>query len=345
MGSIFGGGSESEPGFPRELRNIADLIAGNFPGAPGLLADMYAGGMAVPANDFFGVLANQWGPLAQAGFQGGDITRQLASGLTSQGLYGAGQLANQAMGAAQGGQSLLANQGGFMDAANAFAGGINTANTGFGQAAGRFNPAFQQLQGAFGGANQFLQEMLAPTAMNEQFQYALQNQVLPQVRSAYAARGLGTSGIGAGAESEATANLANQFDARRFAQGQQALATIGDLSGVQGSLASGLGNLASLQGNLGVAASQVPGSILNQFMQANNLGVQGALGAQQAQMGPLQLAGLGAGLYNQGLDMGLRSFGNLYNTARAPQTLGVNLLGGSAGTFSNPIFTAFGIPY
>src|SRR5947207_3597890 len=92
----------------------------------------------------------------------------------------------------------------------------------------------QQLLGAvpeaLGGAEQYFREAFGPTAMDPFFERATERAVQPH-RSEFAARGLGDTGVEAGAEARLRSNLSEQF-----AQGQ-----LGMQAGAPGLLTSTAG--------------------------------------------------------------------------------------------------------
>lgn len=313
--SASGGGSKR----PTYTRPGGDFLgSGQYPfggdaastaGLPGYFGDVGAQGM-YPVQQLFGGFGN----LLNAANAGGTGLRDLASQASNQAYGNQMGLANQAYGAAGQSQDLSQLAPQFMGAAQQFAQGINSAQSQFGK--------------AYGAAGQTLQNVMNPTAYNPIYQNAINNQLNPQINSAYAARGLATSGPAAEALSAGARDLSNQFAQRQFGEQLQAQ--------------QGLGQLAQGGGNLASQASLLPGQIFNQFQQGYGQGLQNTGYAQQAQLGPLQGLGLGGSVFQQGLDMPFKTAQGIYDTTRAPlQAFGSfingvpNITGGNRGFLSS----------
>lgn len=321
--------NQSKVGYPNELRQIADMVGGNTadqgPNSPSLLKDAYWGGISPSAETLFPYL-QQWAPqLLDAAGLGGSALRGLSSQATenayNQNSYMAGQAANL----------LMSPNYDWMGAANHYAQGIDSAVKGQNGTNG----------GSFGPSG--LSERVANAALGAQPQWQsdIYNRAIadarPQVRSAFSARGLGGSGAAARGEDDAIQRITDQQAQQDVQNRIGALGVASQAAGQAGQESGQWGQIGLGRGQLSLAASQMPGQIQGQFL-ANLL--QG----QQAQGGPMNALGTGTQLFQQGLQMPLQTFNNLYQTSRAPQTTAVNLLGGSAGTFNNPIGGKMGIP-
>lgn len=319
--------NQSKVGYPNELRQLADMIGGNVPdpNTPSLLKDAYWGGNSPSAETLFPYL-QQWAPqlLDSAGL-GGSALRGLSAQATenayNQNSYMAGQAANL----------LMSPNYDWLGAANHYAQGIDSAVKGQNGAGG----------GSFGPSG--LSERVANAALGAQANWKKDiydraiSDARPQVRSAWSARGLGGGGASIRGESDTIQRITDDMTQRDVANRNQSLGVAAQAAGQAGQESSQWGQIGLGRGQLSLAASQMPGQVQGQFL-ANML--QG----QQAQGGPMNALGTGNQLFQQGLQMPLQTFNNLYQTSRAPMTTGVNLLGGSAGTFNNPIGGKMGIP-
>lgn len=320
--------NQSKVGYPSELRRIADMIGGNTsdPNAPSLLNDAWWGSSSVPDKDLFGTLG-AWAPeLLSQSWQGGKALGQLGAEATNNGYYGSQGLANMAFG--------LAANDGWQNASNQFAqklhGAINGTNIGGGQGGGSFGPSG-------------LSERVANEALNAQAKWKgdIYDRAIadarPQARSAWSSRGMGGGGASIRGEEDMIQRVTDQMTQQDVQNRIASLGVAANAAGQAGSESVGWGNIGLGRGSLALQASQLPGQVQGQFL-------QNMLQAQQAQGAPLSMLGTGAQLFQQSQQMPLSTFNNLYQTSRAPQTTAVNLLGGSAGTFNNPIGGKMGIP-
>lgn len=302
MGSVFGGpaGSGGQK-FPSWTRAGNDYIVGGTgnpnaqPGDPGYFNSgfgRYAQGAEhqLPPELLYGGLPN----VMNAANSGGSAIRGLAGQLSPEAIQAMQQYAGGAGGVAGNVGNLAGQEGNFLDASNQFAQGINHAQS--------------QFQTAYGGADKILSDVMDPTAYNSLYQSSY-NRALPDIRASMATRGVTSSGVGASAERDYGLRLNDQFAER---QRQEQLAAAGLV-----------GNLADRGGQLGVAASQVPGAVYSQFMQGNNSALQAYLQAQQASLGPLQAAGIGSDLFTKGVELPLGASTDIGNIAFEPgKTLG-----------------------
>lgn len=323
MSSIFSGGPESETKRPGYTRPGGDFLGeGKFPGNAQGYGDLtglggYFGdaGMAsmFPYQQMYGGLQQNF-PNIQ---QGGNFFSQLGLGGTGQGYMNTSGLAQQAMG--QGGQigNLMGLQGNALDAANFYAQKMNPGING------------TNMQGGSGAGQQVMNAALAAPA---QFQTDIYNRAhaaaLPQVRASYSARGLGTSGQAAQGEQDFTQRLADQFAQEAVQARLGALNVAASGAGTAAGEASNFGNIGVQRGQLALQGAQMPGAILNQFLQGQNLGLQGLGAAGQQQFQPLQLAGLGAGVWGQGQQFPLDYTNTLYQASRQPFNWLANFING-----------------
>lgn len=318
--------NQSKPGYPAELRQMADLIGGRAGAdAPSLLKDMYYGNSSPSAESLFPMLS-QWAPQLLGGAaQGGSALRGLSSQATENGYNASANMAGQA------GNYLMNPSYDWLGASNQFAQGINSAIHGTnGTGGGSFGPSglsAQVAQAALGAQPQW-QKQIYDRAIAD---------ARPQMRSAFSSRGMGNSGGAIRGEEDAIQRITDQQAQQDVQNRIQSLGVASNAAGQAGQESSQWGNIGLGRGQLSLQGAQLPGQVQGQFL-ANLL--QG----QQAQGAPLNMLGTGSQLYQQGLQMPLQTFNNIYQTSRAPETLGVNLLGGSAGTFNNPIGGKMGIP-
>lgn len=325
MGSSVG--SRSRPDLPQAFGWLSGLVGGQSPLAQeqgvGLPYDLlFAGGGFNPdsplsAANLYGAgspFAQNFGPLQTAGFQGGDILRQLGAAETQRALVGAQNLTG-AQQALAGGMAGL-NPADFLSASASFGRGINQGLNTFGD--------------TIGSAQQALTDVMNPTQQNSLFANAA-NLLTPRVRAAFSARGLGASGAAVEEEGSQLRQLADSFAIRQAQERQQALQTLGGLAGGQGSL--------------GVAGAQVPGQVFQQLAQGGALQQQALAAALQGNLAPLQALASGGQVFQQGLDMGLQNFNNLLALRNMPMSMATPLLGAVTGQVSSPRFlSALGIP-
>lgn len=275
---------------PFDLTDLSQL--GNL---GGFFGDVNAQQM-FPAQQLFGGFGN----LLNAANTAGSGIRDLTSQALGPAFGNSMNLASMAAG--QAGQNL--NPSGYIDASQQLAQNLNRAGSSFQQGLANAGQGFQS-------ASQVLQNSLNPAEMNPFFQYQLHNQVLPQVDASQAARGLLTSGPGAQAENEATQQLANSFSQQQM---QQQLGALGAQQQAIGQFAP----LAGGQAQLGYQGGLLPGQVYNQFESGLGQGLQNTGLAQQAQLGPLQALGLGAGTFQQGLNIPFQTAQGIYGATRNP---------------------------
>lgn len=342
-----GGGSKGKVGFPHELNYLGNLIGGKSgdPYAPSLDKELYYsmggyGGYGVGQKDLYGWLGQNAMPILQAAGLGGSMTRQLAADETNRGYGQSANLANR--------MSNTFNNPGWMDMTQYYAGGIGPAiqgtnfpgvggSGGGGGGGGSWGPTGKSLQ-------------VADAALNAQanWQKDIYDRAIadarPAVAASYSARGLGSSGMAARGEQDAIQRITDDMTQRDVQNRINSLGVAASAAGNAGqegvgwgNVGVGWGNVGLGRGNLAMEATRLPAQVQGQF-------IQNQLAAQQGQANPMALLGQGSQLFNMGLQMPMQSFQNIYNTSRAPLQLGVNLLGGTAGTFSDPILTKMGIP-
>lgn len=318
------GSSSSRQSFPSWTAPFSRFAwTGAAPGGPGhtpapeggLIGDYWQGQQAMPSDQAFAGLGG-YIPAAQ---QAGGMAQQLGAGATQQGYDNLMALGAQGWGPLQQMQGMagLAPQG--MDASNYF---LNHGVT----------PAVQggNVQGAMGAGQQVVDASLktAQQLPGEAYQRVVAD-ALPEVRSSYSARGLGSSGEAARGEQDYIARTRDNLFQQDVANQVAALGTGASASGAAASQAIGAQNAAIGRGQLGYQAAHAPGDILSQFQ-----GIAGApLDAMQQFAGlqgaPLGLVGQGLDLYNQGLSLPLQYQQQLYNFTRSP---GLDMLGAMSGT-------------
>lgn len=164
----------------------------------------------------------------------------------------------------------------------------------------------------------------------------------PQVRSSWAARGMGDSGAAINAESNQAQQLADQFAQRANAEKnnflQTAVGSEGANASFQGALNSALANMYGSQVQGAVAGTEAPARIFSTMQGGIGQGIQNigaALGQylQPMQMNQAGLAGLG-----QALNLPVAYQQQLYNFFRSPQTqlMGVPSSTGQQSLGSHP---------
>lgn len=296
-----GQSQSGHPGVPTWARGLADYLYG--PQGP-LQSGTQAGQQFLGPASLF----PQFAGLLNPALTGGGAQRNLAAGLTNQGIGATQNIAGQSANAAGQVGQLNSMVPGLFGAANDFAGNINQAE------GGAFLPAI-------GAANQSLQNVMNPTMYNPLFRNYATN-LATGINADFSSKGLGSSGASSAAISTGVGNLADQFAERQFQEQNQAQNT--------------LGSLGSQFANTGVAGAQLPGQIYGQFMQGANLG-QNALGqAGQNQLLPLQAAGMGAEQYWQGINNPLSVLSKIFGIGQNPLETALGGITGTTGGISVP---------
>lgn len=280
----------------------------------GLINDALWGSTALPSWDAFAGLAGQIPNAQLAGSQ----TRQLGADATSQGYNSLMALGGNVWGPLAQTQQIAGLAGPGMDVANYYLQGVNRASGG------------TNVQGAMGAGQQVVDAALGAyrALPAEAYQRVVQD-ALPEVRSSYSARGLGTSGEAARGEQDYIQRTRDALHQQDVANQIAALGTGASAAGAAASQAIGAQQAAIGRGNLGLQASYAPGNILEQFqgLAGNQLGYMGqAAGLQGA---PLSLLGQGLDLYGNALGLPLQYQQALYNFTRQPQ---LDLLSQLSGT-------------
>lgn len=322
MSSIFSGGPESETKRPGYTRAGGDFLGeGKFPGHTQGYGDLggYGGyfgdvGLAsmFPYQNMYGGLQN--GP-TQAQL-GGNFFSQLGLGGTGAGYRDTSALARGAMGF--GGQinDTLSLQNNALAAANYYA--------------QQMTPAIQgtNMGGQSGAGQQIMNAGLNFGADLKDIQNRAIAEGLPQVRASYSSRGLGTSGEAARGEQDYVQRISDQMAQEAIQARLGGLGIASQGANIAAGEAANFGNIGLGRGNLALQGSQMPMSVLNQMLQGQNLGIQGygAIGQQQFQ--PLQLAGLGAGVWGQGMQFPLDYTNTLFAASRQPQNWLANFING-----------------
>lgn len=337
MSSIFSGGAESETKRPGYTRPGGDFLGeGKWPGSRqgyGDLAGMggYFGdvGLAAmfPYQQMYGGLQQNF-PNVQAG---GNFFSALGLGGSGQGYQNTSFLADQGRGTAQWATGILPQT---MDT-------LGLQNNALAAA----NYYAQQLAPAIRGSN-----MGGGTGAGQQVMSAAQNfntneladiqrraiaEGLPQVRASYSARGLGTSGEAARGEQDYVQRISDQMAQEAIQARLQGLGIMSQGASTAANEAAQFGNIGLGRGNLALQGSQLPMNVLNQMLQGQGLGMQnfnqmGQLQslAGQMQFQPLQLAGLGAGVWGQGMQFPLDYTNTLFAASRQPFNWLANFING-----------------
>lgn len=357
LGSVLGGqsvgqGSEPPP-WVRDLLGGAflrgpaqDFTAGggfpNFtPGSPmGPISDVTAGMNGMPGSTLFGGYG-QWPAMAQGA---GQMFNQMG---TQGGMNAYG--ANASLGLNQ----MSDPNGG--NANNSWLGSLTRPS--YGAAMDYAGPAYGMISGRTGGQPSAFSGAAEPAALSQMANTGpngdIYNRTLamltPQVRSSYAARGLGGSGVAANAESTQAQQLADSFAQRAM---QERIGLLGQAVGGEGANASmtgALGNTAAsmlntrLNGSLN--AARLPGQVLNDFMGVTGQNIGNSNSLAGLNMTPLQAGMQGQNLSMQGLQEPIALANQLYSLTRSPY---LSLL--QAGSGASPLGRAdsyrgiFGIP-
>jgi hypothetical protein len=355
VSSIFSGGPEGETKRPGYTRGPGEFLGGNeFPydtggygpaldQRPGYFGDVGLGQMFPYQNLYGGIQQNY--PNIQ---RGGQYFADLGLQGTTHGQQSTTDLANQAWGNAGWAGAQLPQTSNLMalampafGVANQFAQGLSPAIHGLNTQGG--SGAGQQAMGAgrqaMGVGQQVLNAGLGFGADLADIQQRAIAEGLPQVRASYSARGLGTSGEAARGEQDYVQRISDQMAQEAIqarlgglgiaAQGAnaygQGAGVVGQGAGVAANEAAAFGNIGLGRGALSAQAAQLPGSVLNQFLQGQGQGLQnfGQVGniltqAGQQQFQPLQLAGLGAGVWGQGQQFPLDYANTLFQASRQP---------------------------
>ena len=293
--------------------------------------------------DFFKAAGEMLGPSGYGAF--GDMLSGYAAGPASQMFAGPGQgggwgdsiqqtqdaskyFANNSMNIMQNAQPAMNNlnmmaYNGAQDSA-----GYNALNGAFLEQGGR---GFNQLMGLVGGGGQDSQMGEAGRAAmaasnnvgpdSELYKSTL-SFLTPQVRSAYSARGLGTSGQAASAEADQARQLADSFAQRANTERNQFLNTA---VGSEGVGAQRYGT--QMQG--ATAATEAPSRIFSTMQGGLGQGIQNIGNATGQYLQPMQMNQAGMGNFGQAQQMPLSYQQSIYNYLRSPQT---QLLGIPSGT-------------
>lgn len=322
MSSIFSGGAESETKRPNYTRPGGDFLGGgklpygyDDPSQLNALGGYFgdAGLSAMfPYQGLYGGL-QQGFPRVQ---QGGDLFSMLGLGGTGQGYLNTSGLAGQAYN--QGGQiqSLLGLQDPALNVANYYAQKLAPAING------------TNMSGQSGAGQQIMQAGLGFNADLEGIQQRAIAEGLPQVRASYSARGLGTGGGAARGEQDYVQRISDQMAQEAIQARLGGLGVAAQGANIAAGEAANFGNIGLGRGNLALQGAQMPGNVLAQFLQNQNLGLQGFGAAGQQQFQPLQLAGLGAGVWGQGMQFPLDYTNTLYGASRQPWNWLANFING-----------------
>ena len=322
-------------------------FAGRIPGSPevegnpefGLIGDATAGGSLFPGAQLFGGLPN----LLAAAYRGGDFTRQLAADATNFGIGNTGALAQGAMGSVGGVQNIANMIPGAMDASMGYASMLNKfLGSGTGSAPGM--TAGRVANAALAAAND--------VGPNSQLYERASALLRPEIRTAWSSRGLGSSGMSIGDESQQMQQLADSFAMRANQEKNAFLQTAAAGEGTQASENVGLGNinlgygqLANQRGQLALQASMLPGQILSQMAGVAGAPIDAASAAAGLQGLPLSLVGAGSQIFQQGVNNPLSTASNIYNLTRDPQKALLAALSGTQQTSSSPYYRGiFGVP-
>lgn len=335
------GGSRGKLGFPQELNYLGSLLGGKEgPDTPSVPSEIYYalggyGGSGVSPQDLYGWLGQNAMPVLNAAGQGGSLTRQLAATETNRGYGQSADLAQRMSG--------MFNNPGWMDMTQYYAGGIGPAiqGTNFPGGGGGFGGGGGGGGGSWGPSGQSLKVSNAALDSQAQWKGDIYDRAIadmrPQIRAAWSGRGLGSTGAAINAEEKSVQELTDKMTQQDVQNRINSLGVAASAAGNAGqegvgwgNVGVGWGNVGLGRGNLAMEATRLPAQIQGQF-------IQNQLAAQQGQANPMALLGQGTQLFNMGLQMPMQSFQNVYNNSRAPLQLGVNLLGGTAGTNSLPI--------
>lgn len=337
MSSIFSGGPESSTKRPSWTYPGSNYLAnGGFPPGmtpenlqyqSGFLGDQ-TGQQLYPFNSLYGGMQNLPGQAQQ----GGADLRQLAAMGAQQGFGNTMGLANMAPGLAQQ-QMQMAG----------YAPGVLGASAGYGQ---MLNNAIGQGSSGVGIPSGNLAR-ITDAALNQANNVGVNGDIYqrtmdlmrPQIRAAYSARGLGTSGEAIQGENDQAMQLADTMAQQAYANRNAFLGTAANAGSAEGAervgltnagvnQALGLGGLGVQRGQLALGGMTAAPQAWNSILGGQNQAFQGLNMAGQQQFQPLQLAGLGGGVYGQGLNMPLDFANAMYGATRAPMMNFGNFLNG-----------------
>lgn len=337
MSSIFSGGPESETKRPGYTRPGGDFLGeGKYPGGAqgygdlsglgGYFGDVGLAGM-FPYQSMYGGLQQNF-PNVQAG---GNYFAGLGLGGTGQGYGNTSFLADQGLGNARWATGILPQTMGTLGLQN---NALQAAN----YYAQQLAPALQgRNMGGGSGAGQ--QVMSAAQGFNTKELADIQQRAiaegLPQVRASYSARGLGLGGEAARGEQDYVQRISDQMAQEAIQARLQGLGIMAQGANTAANEAAAFGNIGLGRGNLALAGAQMPQAVLNQMLQGQGLGMQnfGQMGALLSQAGqqqfqPLQLAGLGAGVWGQGMQFPLDYTNTLFGATRQPMNWLANFING-----------------
>jgi hypothetical protein len=322
MSSIFSGGPESETSRPGYTRAGGDFLGeGKFPfdangygdlsGYGGYFGDVGLAQM-FPYQGMYGGLQQNF-PQVQAG---GNFFAGLGQHGTMQGYGNLGNLGYQGM--QQAGQigNLMQLQQPAFGVANQFAQGVQPGIRG------------TNTQGASGAGQQVMNAGLGFGFDVDAIQKRAIAEGLPQVRASYSARGLGLGGEAARGEQDYVQRISDQMAQQAVQAKLGGLGVAAQGANTAAGEAANFGNIGIQRGQLAQQAAMLPGSVLNQFLQGQQLGLQGLGLAGQQQFQPLQLAGLGAGVWGQGMQFPLDYTNTLFAASRQPQNWMANFING-----------------
>ena len=340
-----GGGGSAGSKLPKWATDIGNVLfrdpaaafqtAGEMlgPSGYGAFGDMLSGYLAGPTSQMFA------GPGQDGGW--GDSIQQTRDA--------SNYFANNAMNIAQNAQPAMNNlnmmaYNGAQDSA-----GYNALNGAFLEQGGR---GFNQLMGLVGQGGGGVQP--PPTlGMGEVGRAALAASkdvgpdselykstlsfMTPQVRSAYSARGLGTSGQAANAEADQARQLADSFAQRANTERNQYYNTAASdsaqynsaLANMYGSSTGAGANMYGTQMQGATAATEAPSRIFSTMQGGLGQGIQNIGNATGQYLQPMQMNQAGMGNYGQAQQMPLSYQQSIYNYLRSPQT---QLLGIPSGT-------------
>jgi hypothetical protein len=247
---------------------------------------------------------------------------------------------------AMGASGVLGLQGNGLNAANYYAQSLAPAIGG------------RNTQGGSGAGHSVMQAGLGFGADLDAIQQRAIAEGLPQVRASYSARGLGLGGEAARGEQDYVQRISDQMaqeaiQARLGGLGvaAQGANTAANEAAAFGNIGLGRGQLAAqatqlpqqvlnqmlqgygLAGNVMGQAADQPGALINQYLQGQGQGLQnfGQMGNILTQSGnqqfqPLQLAGLGAGVWGQAQQFPLDYANTLFQASRQPENWLANFI-------------------
>lgn len=322
MSSIFSGGPQSETKRPGYTRAGGDYLGeGKLPFGftdPSQLDALggYFGDMGMsqmfPYQQMYGGLQQNF-PSVQ---QGGNYFARMGLQGTAQGYPAVQGLANQAEGMGYNINDILALQNNALGASNYYAQSLAPSIAG------------TNMQGQSGAGQSVMNAGLNFGADLKDIQQRAIAEGLPQVRASYSARGLGTSGESARGEQDYVQRISDQMAQEAIQARLGGLGIAAQGANTAAGEAANFGNIGLGRGNLALQSTQMPQSILNAMLQGQNLGLQGLGAAGQQQFQPLQLAGLGAGVWGQGQQFPLDYTNTLYAASRQPSNWLANFING-----------------